>query len=302
MRPAVRRRRSTRTLRILSLLFLLVALVSGGFFLRELLAYRAGNQAYAGLAAQVLSSGEPERAELPPASSAVPGAALPSATGTPAPIAEGTPRASPQVSSPTPNPNQLERKRLQRLIRVDFAKLQAINPDVVGWIYGEGLDISYPVVRGQDNVTYLNRLIDGSVNKLGTIFVDYRNQPDFSDANTTLYGHNMNDGSMFHPLERYRDPQFASAHPVLYLLTPQEDYRIEVFSAAVIDPQRAVELATSFSDREERARYIALARQGSFIAPDVVLGEEDRILSLYTCDYSVDDARFLVLGKLVPLR
>ena len=76
-------------------------------------------------------------------------------------------------------------------LQVDFAGLKKVNPDVIAWIQIPALDISYPVVRGKDNDYYLHHMFDGQENKNGSIFVDYHNQPDFSDSNTIVYGHNV---------------------------------------------------------------------------------------------------------------
>ena len=64
--------------------------------------------------------------------------------------------------------------------QIDFDKLKSINPDIIGWIYSEGTVIDYPVVQGSDNDYYLRRLLDGSYNIAGTIFMDYKNSSDLS--------------------------------------------------------------------------------------------------------------------------
>ena len=77
-------------------------------------------------------------------------------------------------------------------ISIDFASLKSINDDVIGWIYMEALpQISYPVVQGEDNNTYLHQTYEKNYNFAGTIFIDYENKRDFSDCNTLVYGHNM---------------------------------------------------------------------------------------------------------------
>ena len=93
-------------------------------------------------------------------------------------------------------------------IDVDFAALKSVNSDVVGWIYVEALDgISYPIVQGKDNETYLHQTYEKNYNFAGTIFVDYENSPDFSDCNTLVYGHNMKNGSMFGHLKKFAEDQ-----------------------------------------------------------------------------------------------
>lgn len=81
---------------------------------------------------------------------------------------------------------------------IDFNALAQTNPEVVGWIYAPGTNINYPVVQATDNSKYLNTLFDGTSNASGAIFLDYEdNAPGMVDQQTTIYGHHMNDGSMF---------------------------------------------------------------------------------------------------------
>lgn len=65
------------------------------------------------------------------------------------------------------------------------------------------IGVDYPVVQGEDNEHYLHYTFDGKENIAGSIFLDYRNRADFTDRKVILYGHNMQDGSMFSHLEKY---------------------------------------------------------------------------------------------------
>ncbi len=115
-------------------------------------------------------------------------------------------------------------------ITIDFDSLCAENPDIVGWIYCEGTPINYPVLQGKDNDQYLYTDYTGSYNIDGSIFVDGDNRPGFADSNTIIYGHHMNSGSMFACLEKWTDQAFYEEHPVVWLLTPTQDYQIVLFA------------------------------------------------------------------------
>ena len=88
-------------------------------------------------------------------------------------------------------------------ISVDFAALQAENPDIIAWLYSEDTPINYPVVQSKDNQYYLRRLTDGSYNTNGTLFMDYRDAADLSGFNTIIYGHRMKSKAMFGTLPGY---------------------------------------------------------------------------------------------------
>ena len=94
-----------------------------------------------------------------------------------------TAAVTPAAEQPrTDDSSSVEEQPAQPPLTVDFASLQAINPDVKGWLYIETLDISYPIVQGADNDEYLHTTYEGNSNYAGSIFVDYQNSGDFSDT------------------------------------------------------------------------------------------------------------------------
>jgi len=183
---------------------------------------------------------------------------------------------------------------------IDFASLKAINEDVVGWLYLPDTVINYPVVQGEDNSYYLKRLVDGSYNANGSLFVDYQNKMDFSDDNTLLYGHHMNSGKMFATLVKYKDQEFYDAHPVAYFLTEEKSYKIEIFSGYVTTPDSDSYLLTAGSREQTIAWMKEMFHNSDFFA-DVTIRPEDHIVTFSTCDYEFHDARYVVHGKLTAL-
>lgn len=116
-------------------------------------------------------------------------------------------------------------------IPIDFESLQAINPDIIGWIWFENAGINYPIVQGKDNEIYLEMTADKQENKCGSIFMDYRCSSDFSDDHTIIYGHNMKDMSMFGSLKRYKtDDAFYEQNQSFVIYVPGKAYEYEIFS------------------------------------------------------------------------
>ena len=187
-------------------------------------------------------------------------------------------------------------------ITVDFDELLKHCPDVVGWIYSADTPINYPVVQGEDNDFYLHRFMDGSYNPSGTIFLDIACEGDFTSRNTIMYGHHMNDGSMFASLSEYRKQgqEYYDAHSVMYLNTPTQNYRVEVFSGFITDSQSDV-YTVSFSTEEGFTNYIRRMKNHSVFESDVEVEPDDNIITLSTCAYDFENARFVVLGRLVPI-
>ena len=115
-------------------------------------------------------------------------------------------------------------------ISVDFDHLLDKNSDIIGWIYCANTPINYPVVQSDDNEFYLRRSLTGEYDIGGTIFMDYQSDSAITDNNTVIYGHNMLNDTMFGTLVRYKKQPYYDEHPVLWYLTPQKKYKIELFS------------------------------------------------------------------------
>lgn len=185
-------------------------------------------------------------------------------------------------------------------ITVDFEKLLATNSDVCGWIYSADTVINYPIAQGEDNNEYLHHLLDGTYNSSGTLFLDCECAPEFAGANTIIYGHNMKDGSMFNSLTSYKEQSYYDEHPVMYINTPTQDYKLEIFSAYICNYDSDTYTLT-FASESEYGDYLEKMKSQSDFTSDVEVTTNDRIVTLSTCTYEYDNARFVVQAKLVPL-
>lgn len=180
---------------------------------------------------------------------------------------------------------------------VDFEGLLAICPDVKGWLTVEGTNISYPVVQAKNNDYYLRRLIDGSYNKAGSLFIDYENSSDFSDRNTVIYGHNLKSGTMFASLAKFKKQSFYDAHPTGQLMTPHGNYTVEFFAGYVADLNSSA-WDLEFESDEDFAKWLEQAQERSTFTAAVTPTVQDRVLTLSTCSYEFDNARYVLLGIL----
>lgn len=168
-------------------------------------------------------------------------------------------------------------------ITVNFEELKAVNPDIVGWIYIEAIpNISYPIVQGTDNEYYLKHTVEKTRNSSASIFLDYQNSPDFTDANTIIYGHNMKNQSMFGLLKKMRDQSVYDESPYIWILTPSGDYLYEVFSACEVSAND--EVYTLFSaGGEEFKSYLEKMQAKSDVVNDMTFTGDEYIITLSTC-------------------
>lgn len=194
----------------------------------------------------------------------------------------------------------LEKKKEEHF-NVDFTSLKRINPDVVGWITARDTEIDYPVVRGKDNDFYLRHLFTGEQNKLGSVFMDYRNHSDFLDKNTIIYGHNMKDGSMFSSLTKYKDQQYYDNFPTMLLYTPVGNFTVELFAGIVVDGNYE-SVRFNFKDDHDFHSYIDSLKEKSTFDSNTSIKADDQIITLVTCSYEFNNARYALYGKLTPIR
>ena len=184
-------------------------------------------------------------------------------------------------------------------ITVDFDALTAENKDIVGWLYCEGTNINYPVVQGKDNEFYLHHAYDGTESRAGAIFVDAENRPQFADSNTILYGHHMKNGSMLACLADFAEQEFFDAHSVMWLLTPEQTYQVELLGGYLT--YAGSDSYTIFTGAcEEFDGYLEGVRAASDVQAETQTPRNGRYIMLSTCEYDFEDARYVLHGRLVP--
>lgn len=184
-----------------------------------------------------------------------------------------------------------------RFPQVDFDALRAVNPDVVGWIFSEDTAINYPIAQAADNDYYIDHLFSGGQNQSGCIFLDCSNSPDFSDVHSIVYGHHMKNGSMFQSLVNYKKQEYYNAHPRILLMTPDTNYTIELFAGYVVAAD-ADAWQLRFDSDEQLEQWLQRSIKKSCFTGTVTPTPGDRIVTLSTCTYEYDNARFVLLGVL----
>ncbi len=186
---------------------------------------------------------------------------------------------------------------------VDWKALKKVNPDVQGWLYQKDTVINYPVVQGTDNDTYLHTRFDKQWSGGGTLFVDCRMEKDFKGFNSIIYGHHMKDGSMFRSIRGYtKEDGYYDKHKTLELATPHGNYHLVVFSAFITKATDEDTYKMTYDEAEKQA-YIDRAWERSELPitrDSVDVTKNDRLVTLSTCAYDYEEARYIVMCKMVP--
>lgn len=203
--------------------------------------------------------------------------------------------------SPTPDSTPQPSPSAQPVILPQFEELHASNPDFYGWVKIEDTVLDYPVMHTpQDPEKYLRKTFDGEYYIGGTPFLDYRCTAD-SD-NLILYGHNMNNGTMFTGIIKYADSAYWQQHPTVKFSTLYEEKEYRVMAAfydrIYYDNEDCFKFY-NFVDAQDKAdfdnaieNYKAKALYDTGITPQY----GDQLITLITCSYHHQNGRFVLVA------
>ncbi len=197
--------------------------------------------------------------------------------------------------------NEKEKSFDNVLIDVNFDQLEKINKDIVAWLYCEDTPINYPVVQCDDNKKYLHCRFDSKYSESGTLFLDCRNNSKFTDFNSIIYGHSMKNDTMFGTLPDYKEQDYYDKHSIMWLATKENYYRIDLFAGCVFSSKDSDAWQLWFDSKEKQEKWLNDICRKSYFNSDVVPSINDRIITLSTCSYEYDGARFVLHGILNPV-
>ena len=180
--------------------------------------------------------------------------------------------------------------------KMNFNKMKSINDEIVGWIKVENTNIDYPFVQTNNNEYYLTHFIDKSFNKIGTVFLDYRNNINTLDQNNILYAHGRMDKTMFGSMRNVLDKKWfdETKDKNIYLYTENGYYIFEIFSVYKIkttDDYLKIHFNNDFQE------FINLIKSRSIYDFDVNEKNYNKIITLSTC-YN-KDYKIVMHGKLI---
>lgn len=179
-----------------------------------------------------------------------------------------------------------------------FAQLQQINPDVFGWLSVYGTHIDYPLVQGEDNVTYVNTSVTGESLLSGSIFLDYRNRQDFSDFNSIIHGHHMDREVMFGDIGQFSDETYFKAHQYGKLYTGGRDYGIEFFAFLQVDANDRTIYDPAIDGEVNRQDYLKHLLESAMYIREARVGTSDHLVLLSTCASDATNGRHILVGRL----
>ncbi len=196
-------------------------------------------------------------------------------------------------TSPPTEPTEPTTEPIDYEMQIDLQRAKdyhAVNKEVIGWVYINDTAVNYPIMQAYDNVFYMNHNWQKQYSYSGSIFADWRCLIDESE-NSLLYGHNMGNGSMFHAVKYYKDPEWGKEHPYFEVATLEKRFLYKVLSVNVVNGLEGADFEywnCVNMNRREYAEYV----QNIYDTSTVWYGDEehlpqygkDRLIALQTCD------------------
>lgn len=182
---------------------------------------------------------------------------------------------------------------------IDWNYLKSINKDIIGWIEIEDSKINYPILQDNNNLFYLKHSYNKKYSSSGSIFTTTKNP--FISEETTIYGHNMKNGSMFSMLDKYMDKDFLCSHLKIKIYTPTTNYEGTIFSVYSIGIETENHNIKQL-DFNERIKYYQKASKYTLDIMDNV----SNIVKLSTCSYinaktRPTDQRYYIIASIIPI-
>lgn len=197
---------------------------------------------------------------------------------------------------------EIEKSEGESSNKYNLENIAKINSDVVGWIKIGNTNIDYPVMQNGDY--YLHRNIYKNYSSHGTPYLAEYCNIQYSD-NLIIYGHHMNDNSMFAQLDNYKKHSFYENHKYIKFYsyyngkTIEKTYEVAIAFKTVVYSDKGFKYYnyTNFSDVQELNDFIENCRKLEFYNTGIDINYGDKFITLSTCEYSQKNGRIVVVAK-----
>lgn len=185
-------------------------------------------------------------------------------------------------------------------IAESFEELRALNPDTVAWLTLDGTAIDFPIVQGEDNMTYINTDVYGNFSMSGSIFLDSNCDASFREPYALVYGHHMSDHVMFTDLDLYKDENFFRSNTTGTLALPDRVCRLKIFACLIV-PSSEDHIYNPSLWRNGVSGLLQFSRENALFLNEEVLSRLEgdpnaQVLALSTCSSEFTNARTIVLA------
>lgn len=180
---------------------------------------------------------------------------------------------------------------------LDWNKLLSINSDIVAWIRIPNTNINYPIIQGNSNTEYLHHNIYNRYSKGGCPFVDSAITSPFNDLNTIIYGHNLDNGSMFSSIRKYKNKEYAKTHNIVEIYLPNKPVsKYYVFAFGEVNATD-YDVYNIFID--DLSKYYEMTKKYNILNNDENVSGTQPIITLSTCTNKDKNKRYVLQAYLI---
>lgn len=197
---------------------------------------------------------------------------------------------------------ETEKSKEESSNKYNLENIAKINSDVIGWIKIDETNIDYPVMQNGD--FYLHRNIYKEYSSHGTPYLAEYCNIQYSD-NLIIYGHHMNDNSMFAQLDNYKKNSFYNKHKFIKFYsyyngqTIEKNYEIALVFKTVVYSDKGFKYFnyTNFNDIQELNEFVDNCKNLQCYDTGVDINYGDKLITLSTCEYSQKNGRMVIVAK-----
>lgn len=180
----------------------------------------------------------------------------------------------------------------------NIQKLKEFNEDIFAWIQLDGTKIDYPIVKGEDNHEYLRKDLKGNFAISGAIYLDYRNNIDFSDPYSVVYGHHMDKNAMFGDLDKYKNEVFFAENTTGTLYLQNKTYNLNIFASTIVSSTDKTIFDIKYQNPISNQTRIDYISKNSLYYRDIGQNNDSKIIALSTCNGSTSSDRIVIFAIL----
>lgn len=178
-----------------------------------------------------------------------------------------------------------------------FDELRKLNQDVKAWITINDTHIDYPIVKGKDDMEYINKDVFGEFALSGSIFLSSHNKEDFSDSYNMTYGHHMENGAMYGDLSKMMDKKFLKEHQKGTLYLPDKTYEIDLYATLECHAYESRVYGIA-SIQNHMDSFQSFVKENAKAYLDIGIQPSDKVIALSTCMSATTNGRIVVFGVL----
>ncbi len=192
-------------------------------------------------------------------------------------------------------------------MQLKYAEIYAKNPDFIGWLTIDKLNLEFPILQTNNNDYYLKRSFNHKYTDLGNPFLNCENSVDPLDLNTIIYGHSTRSSDkIFSKLFDYRTLRGYVNNPVIEFNTIYKDYKWKICAVFITSAAESGDngyffnyIFTDLSTEEAFNGYIEELDRRTLYTTGVDIQPTDKLLTLSTCLYDIEAGRLVVVARMV---